>query len=165
MPTWASFCCDRNRWTYWSTEAAVLTQHAVQWFYFGRSVVQAPQQKTHTYGVWSCSSDQPLVWIPLSPFGCRVCFPRSYSPLSGFIFSKKNLDLNQWAARHDCGLKEKNALIVTACSLELLLRAEVLQEKGKACAHQLGVRGQITSWQALTLQRGVNGVLMSELGQ
>lgn len=60
-----------------------------------------------------------------SPFGCRVCFPCSCSPLSGFISSKKNTDLNQWAARHDCGLKERKALIVSACSLELLLGAEV----------------------------------------
>lgn len=44
----------------------------------------------------------------------------------------------------------------SACSLEYLLQAEVLQEKGKeVCPHQQGVGGQTTSWQQLALREAL----------
>lgn len=161
-----AFRCDRNRWTYWSIETPGLIQHLVQWFYSGLNVVQGPQQNIPMYRIWDSPNAQALIWIPVSPSGHEYAWPAAGAHLLVFIFSRRNLDLNQCTARHDLRLKERKGLIVSQLVSWSTYygRSSARERKGGLCSsagcgrsnHQLtgtGTRG------------GVNGVLMSELGQ
>lgn len=156
---------DRNRWTYWSIETPVLPQHLVQWFYSGLNVFQATQQNIPIYRIWDSPNDQPLIWIHISPWTWKFLACRCSSP-SGFVSSRRNLDLKLCGARHDLRRKERKGLIFLSLFpwVPITGRSSARERKGglsssAGCGrsnHQLTGTGT---------KRGVNGVLMSELGE
>lgn len=148
-----AFWCDRNRWSYWSIETPVLLQHLVQWFYSELNVVQATQQNIPMYRIWDSPNDQPLIWIHISPCGHEyACLQLELIFLFYFLWKESRSEPMRCKACPQTERKERVSSF-SACSLEYLLQAEVLQEKRKeVCPHQQGVGGQTTSWQELALR-------------